>query len=206
MPNYQNAKIYKIWDNGYNKCYIGSTCEELSRRMAGHRRNYISYKQGEFPYLTAFSLFDEYEVENCKIELLELYPCNSKVELNAREGFHQRNTDCVNKNISGRTPAEYTQDNRSKIHSYNKNYYENKKDILKEKANDYRQQNIEKCRENDRQRYKCKREDILQKLAEVIDCECGRTYTKSHKSRHFKTKQHQQFLESIRQEEQQEER
>ena len=174
--------------------------------MAGHRRNYISYKQGEFPYLTAFSLFDEYEVENCKIELLELYPCNSKVELNAREGFHQRNTDCVNKNISGRTPAEYTQDNRSKIHSYNKNYYENKKDILKEKANDYRQQNIEKCRENDRQRYKCKREDILQKLAEVIDCECGRTYTKSHKSRHFKTKQHQQFVESIRQEEQQEER
>ena len=206
MPNYQIAKIYKIWDNGYNKCYIGSTCEELSRRMAGHRRNYISYKQGEFPYLTAFSLFDEYEVENCKIELLELYPCNSKVELNAREGFRQRNTDCVNKNISGRTPAEYTQDNRSKIHSYNKNYYENKKDILKEKANDYRQQNIEKRRENDRQRYKCKREDILQKLAEVIDCECGRTYTKSHKSRHFKTKQHQQFLESIRQEEQQEER
>ena len=34
---YQNAKIYKIVDIGYNKCYIGSTCEELSQRMARHR-------------------------------------------------------------------------------------------------------------------------------------------------------------------------
>ena len=28
---YQNSKIYKIVDVGYNKCYIGSTVEELSK-------------------------------------------------------------------------------------------------------------------------------------------------------------------------------
>ena len=37
---FQNAKIYKIVDVGYNKCYIGSTCEELSRRMAHHREGF----------------------------------------------------------------------------------------------------------------------------------------------------------------------
>ena len=34
---YQNGKIYKFVDNGYNKCYIGSTIEALSVRMAKHR-------------------------------------------------------------------------------------------------------------------------------------------------------------------------
>ena len=39
---YQNGKIYKITDVGYNKCYIGSTTEGLSTRMARHR---ASFKQ-----------------------------------------------------------------------------------------------------------------------------------------------------------------
>ena len=35
---YQNGKIYKITDVGYNNCYIGSTTESLSQRMARHRK------------------------------------------------------------------------------------------------------------------------------------------------------------------------
>ena len=37
---YKHGKIYKITDVGYNKCYIGSTCESLSQRMTRHRSNY----------------------------------------------------------------------------------------------------------------------------------------------------------------------
>ena len=40
MPDYQKGKIYKVWNNSYTKCYIGSTCEELCRRMAQHKRQY----------------------------------------------------------------------------------------------------------------------------------------------------------------------
>ena len=47
MNKYQNGKIYKIVDVGYNKCYIGSTCEALSQRMARHRSNYKRYLQGK---------------------------------------------------------------------------------------------------------------------------------------------------------------
>ena len=36
MNRYEHGKIYKIVDNGYNKCYVGSTCESLSQRMARH--------------------------------------------------------------------------------------------------------------------------------------------------------------------------
>ena len=38
--NYQNGKIYKIWDNAYTKCYIGSTVETLASRMTKHRDKY----------------------------------------------------------------------------------------------------------------------------------------------------------------------
>ena len=40
-------------------------------------------------YIYIYDLFAEFGYENCKIELIELYPCNSKAELHAREGFYQ---------------------------------------------------------------------------------------------------------------------
>ena len=47
MNKYQNGKIYKIVDVGYSKCYIGSTCEELSQRMARHRAIYKQFAKGK---------------------------------------------------------------------------------------------------------------------------------------------------------------
>ena len=41
----KNGKIYKIVDVGYNKCYIGSTCESLSQRMARHRKDFRRWKK-----------------------------------------------------------------------------------------------------------------------------------------------------------------
>ena len=40
---YTNGKLYKITDIAYNECYIGSTIETLSQRMAGHRNKYKLY-------------------------------------------------------------------------------------------------------------------------------------------------------------------
>ena len=86
---YKNGKIYKITDIGYNKCYIGSTTEKtLKQRLARHNSNYKQYKNGTSHFLSSFTLFEEYGFENCKIELIEKYPCNSKDELVAREGHY----------------------------------------------------------------------------------------------------------------------
>ena len=63
MPvDYQKGKIYKIWDADYQECYVGSTCEELSHRMAGHRRKYKAYREGKSnnPETTSHKLFDKY--------------------------------------------------------------------------------------------------------------------------------------------------
>ena len=72
---YANGKIYKITDNAYTKCYIGSTIQPLSSRIGGHRRDYKRYLDGKRNFITSFALFEEFGVENCKIELMEEYPC-----------------------------------------------------------------------------------------------------------------------------------
>ena len=36
---YQNGKIYKVVDNGYNLCYYGSTCQPLTKRLSTHKKN-----------------------------------------------------------------------------------------------------------------------------------------------------------------------
>ena len=43
MPDYQKGRIYKVCDIGYNSCYIDSSIEELSSRMANHRGSYKIY-------------------------------------------------------------------------------------------------------------------------------------------------------------------
>ena len=77
MNKYENGKIYKITDVGYNKCYIGSTCENLSKRMTHHRTSYFEYGRGQKKTRdvpTVVGIFAEYGLENCKIELIEDYP------------------------------------------------------------------------------------------------------------------------------------
>ena len=89
MNRYENLKIYKITDTGYNKVYVGSTCESLSKRIERHRAKYSSYKTGKTnKNLSVFEIFDEFGIEDCKIELIENYPCSCKEELLRREGHY----------------------------------------------------------------------------------------------------------------------
>ena len=113
---YHNSKIYQITDIGYNKCYIGSTCEELSMRMARHRAHFKQFlRDGNHKHIRSYDLFNEYGIENCKIELIEYYKCHTLQELRRKEGQHIKKTDCVNKIVAGRTYKEYYEDNKDKI-------------------------------------------------------------------------------------------
>ena len=61
---FQNAKIYKIVDVGYNKCYIGSTCEELSRRMAHHREGFKKLLRDGKTDTRTYDIFNDLDVSN----------------------------------------------------------------------------------------------------------------------------------------------
>ncbi len=62
---------------------------------------------------------------------IELYPCGSKDELHACEGYHIRNSECVNRYVAGRTKRAYhREDNKNKINEYMKAYYISNKDKI----------------------------------------------------------------------------
>jgi len=174
MTNYNNGKIYKIISNTGDKIYIGSTVKKLlCDRMTGHRFDYKRWKNGDKKRIyKSFELFDEYGVENCKIVLIENYPCSNRDELTAREAFFIRSTVCVNRYIPGRTKEEYRTDPENKAH---------KKILDKE----YRTKNIDAIKKQ--------REEAFSKL-ETIQCACGGCY--KHKHGHLKTKMHLRYVAS----------
>jgi hypothetical protein len=119
--NYQNAKIYKIVDNTSDAIYIGSTCKTLQQRLKGHEADYKKFKNGNYHFITSFKILEN---NDYKIELVKLFPCGSKQELNLEEGkmikqFRNDNKNIVNRNIAGQTvkesKAQYRQNNRGLI-------------------------------------------------------------------------------------------
>ncbi len=65
--------------------------------MSKHRCSYKKFKHGKcLTRIRSFDLFDEFELENCKILLIEIYPCKSREQLNVREGYSICNAECVN--------------------------------------------------------------------------------------------------------------
>ena len=89
MPNYQEGKLYKLVRYGSDHWYIGSTSNKyLCNRFVDHRETYRKWVDGKTGYRTSFVLL---KYDDCKIVLLEEYPCNSKHESEARERHYIEN-------------------------------------------------------------------------------------------------------------------
>ena len=231
MNKYRKSKIYKIVDVGYNKCYIGSTTETLSRRMARHRSNYNKHTEAnDKKYERSMMLFDEFGVENCKIELIENYPCNSKDELFKREGHYIQQLDCVNRIQVGRTRKDYYNDNQEDIlekkkqyrqdnlarlkekdrkyheehkeerNEYRKKYYEENKDELLDKMKAYTENNKEALKEKWKKYYEENKEVIRERSKGKTQCDCGGQYTRDNRAQHYRTQKHQNYLNLLEEE------
>ena len=183
MNKYHNGKIYKIVDVGYNKCYIGSTVKTLSQRMAHHRHMYRKQKEGLFHNVNSFSLFDEFGIDNCKIELIEYYKCETKDELLRREGDHIKNTDCVNKYVAGRTDREYYVEHRKIILQQMKTRAETKTEQIKEYKSYYYNKNKEDVLEKCKKYYQDNIVKVKLRQNEQFDCICGSKYNYSNKKK-----------------------
>ena len=66
-----HGNIYKIVVVGYNLCYLGSTCEKLSKRMERHRAEYKNYVDGKKHFTTSYQY--QMNMEKRKSELIENY-------------------------------------------------------------------------------------------------------------------------------------
>lgn len=144
MTDYSNGKIYIISSIHTDDVYIGSTVQTLKARMKQHINDFKTWVKSDYTakYISVFEvvMYGDYE-----IELLENYPCETKRELLTREGYHQKQIQCVNVNVAGRTLAEYYRDNIE----YFKDYYQDHKEKIKQ----YYQDNKEQKKAYQRKRY-----------------------------------------------------
>jgi hypothetical protein len=192
---YEHGKIYKITDVAYTEAYVGSTVQPLCNRMAEHRRHYLQYRKGvKGMEYRSFSLFDKYGMENCKIELIETYPCEGRDELTKREGYWIRLEEaCVNKKIAGRTRKEYQVETVDIKREYDKAYREQNKDKIKQYRKEYDEEHKTSIKARRHEFYiKHKNELNAQLQCQV----CGKSYTAHHKARHEKTQRHLSALEN----------
>ena len=155
MTDYQKGKVYQINTSLGPEVYYGSTTQSLKQRMAEHKFHFLC---------TSHLIFKKHGFENCKIELVEDYPCNSRKELETRERFYIENNVCINKCIPTRTDAEYRADNKEKIKTQSKQYTIDNKEKIRE--------------------YKSMQ----------ITCICSAIISKSNKARHERSKKHIDFM------------
>ena len=88
MIDYSKGKIYKLISNISDAIYIGSSCQELRRRLACHK------KQSNTCVSRTMFLPDAI----ISIELIEDYSCSNLNELKARESHYMQSMPCINKN------------------------------------------------------------------------------------------------------------
>lgn len=198
MPiDYSKGKIYKIITNCSNDIYIGSTTQELSDRMKGHRAGYKRWKEGKENKCSSYDLFDIHGIENCKIIWLEDYPCDSKRKLVAKEQEWINKLDCVNNN---KAHSGFVSEKE-----YMKNYYEENKPKIQEYKKAWAQQNKQNDSERKKKWYEEHKEKISEKakqhyqerkiaLDEKFTCECGSIMRIGEIQRHRKSLRHQKFL------------
>ena len=212
---YKNSKIYTIRckiDN--NLIYVGSTIQPLYKRWYEHKRKYNNENINEYNKLLYIKI-RELGIDLFYIELYEELNCENHEQLLKREGEVIRNIGTLNKIISGRTTKEYYQENKDNKKEYVKKYREENKDKIKEykdenkdkikkRTEEYRNENkdkIKKYREENKDKMKKYREENKDKIKknreEKITCDCGGCVSKSHISRHYKSKIHQNYLSLI---------
>ena len=204
MVNYQNGKIYKIWDVAFTKCYIGSTCEDIKKRYTRHKENYHRYKNGKYHYVSVYDLFDEFGIENCKIVWEEDFSCGSKKELEKREGLIQKENDCINKRVAGRSDKEWRIDHKEHVKLVAKSYRENNPEKCKANAQNWYNNNKEYSNAKSRANYANNKEEynkqgkIRYEKKKLIryTCACGSDVACIRKKVHERTLKHQQYLQS----------
>jgi hypothetical protein len=177
MPDYQKGKIYKLWSPSKNIVYYGSTIETLSSRLSKHKYAYNAYKNDNNKGYCISYLVLEYE--DYKMELVEEYPCNNKSQLCKKEGEYQKNNECVNQKIAGRTKREWEKDNPDKVADWWKNnpnkskeynktrrQKEGHKEKTKERSKEYYEKNKEYIVARQKAYYEANKEKISKKCKE----------------------------------------
>ena len=180
MPDYQNGKVYTL------RCYsdvllvyVGSTTKPLSDRKSNHKFNSLRNPNNSLYKI----ILENGGWDNWYIELVENYPCNSKQELERREGEIMREIGNLNskmpRGLKQKENPNYQTEHKEE-RSKEPEYIENKKEDKKNYDKEYREINKERIKER--------------KTTTLFVCECGCEVKKEGKANHLRTEKHNELM------------
>ena len=197
----KNYVFYKICSDNCNDIYVGSTANFKSRKNhhksscyneTDKRYNYKIYQairaNGGWDNFKMIQIGTRDNITKREAEQIEEeYRLDLKATMNRHRAF-------ASKEVVMEDRKKYYQDNKDTLDNKNRIYYENNKEKIDKWQKQYAEDNIETLTEYRKNYYENKKEKIKEKHREVIDCECGLTYTYGHKSRHLKSKRHCEYI------------
>jgi hypothetical protein len=187
--------------------------------MNQHRDDYKKWKKGKYSFLSSFTLFEKYGIENCFIELIELFPCKCNDELRKKEREHIDKIKCVNivkpfvskeesierckiyrethKEEIAEKEKIYRKTHKEEIAETKKIHYETHKEEIAEKWKIYSKVYKEQIIEKNKIKYQKNKELILEEMKKTFTCNCGSTLRIRAKKRHERTLKHKEYLTTI---------
>tara|TARA_R110001606_G_scaffold312089_1_gene458840 strand:- start:57 stop:641 length:585 start_codon:yes stop_codon:yes gene_type:complete len=182
---YPEYKIYKLCSDNCDDYYVGST-RDFTTRKSSHKSccnkpTNKEYNTKKYQTIREFGGWDEW-----RMVVLEILNNVTKLQAEIRE-------EQLRVQIKAMLNSQRATRGNLSVQDYKKKYREENSDHLKEHEKRYREEHREQKKEYDKEY----RENNKKKKQEKFDCECGGKYTHNHKSKHFKTKIHKNYLNSL---------
>ena len=198
--DYSNTIIYKIVCNNLDikDVYVGHTTHFIKRKQR-HKRCCTIPESNHYNLKVYQVIRENGNWDNWSMIEIEKYKCNDRNEAIARERYwYESLNSTMNTNYPSRSHKEYLQTHKQEIAEkskiYNEIYYEQHREEILHKHKEYgkiNKGNIQKRNRNYREKHN---EEIKFNKGALHTCVCGINYTHSHKTRHEKTKKHQEFV------------
>ena len=186
--------IYKITLNEKTDyIYVGST-KEFNRRKCFHKFK-CNTKHDTLLYNT---INRNGGWDKCEMTPIEKFNCETIIDARIREEHWRRELNANLNTIRCYTTTDeklisdkkYREVNREKIVSRKKEYYNEHKEHDNIKSKQWRESHKEEMKDYKQEWYLKNKEKRHQENKIIIDCLCGKVYTKCNEARHLKTKYH----------------
>lgn len=211
--DYSKVVMYKLVCNDIDvtELYVGHTTSFAKRKQL-HKSACNNQNDKRNHYYVYQFIRENGGWENWSMIKIEDYPCDSYLEACKRERFHIESLKAkLNKVIPSRTYKEYYHDNKEKIAIACKQYAEIHKDKIAVYQQEYQNKNKEKIAIVKKQYVEIHKDKIAEYQKEYVkknkenltyrkqsfECECGVCYTYNHKTRHFATQRHINYVNSL---------
>ena len=179
-----------------NKTYLVKVCESQYKLSGSWYMNQARLLQFRLRRLNISVIF---EVIKDDEEPTFLDAKDIGYELGMYEGLGTKEEQIERHRLNAiEVKRRWREENKDKIKERRDKYYNENRDKILETHKEYRQTHKEQIREKNKKYLEANKDKIYTRQCQKYICDCGSEISLRHKSSHNKSKNHLQYLESIK--------